>query len=84
MIERALGAAVRRGTLAFAIVGADSADGGRQPIFGLNSELDRNALEKLAQEPPEWLKRDAETAADTTRLGPSKRIRACTSRTSAS
>ena len=57
LIERALGGAVKRGTLAFAIVGAD---GGRQPIFGLNSELDRNALEKLAQEPPEWLKRDAE------------------------
>ena len=57
LIERALGSAVRRGTLAFAIVGADA---GRQPIFGLNSELDRNALEKLAQEPPEWLKRDTE------------------------
>ena len=57
LIERALGGAVKRGTLAFAIVGAY---GGRQPIFGLNSELDRNALEKLAQEPPEWLKRDAE------------------------
>ena len=57
LIERALGGAVKRGTLAFAIVGAD---GGRQPIFGLNSELDRNALEKLAQEPPEWLKRNAE------------------------
>ena len=57
LIERALGSAVRRGTLAFAIVGAAAS---RQPIFGLNSELDRNALEKLAQEPPEWLKRDRE------------------------
>ena len=57
LIERALGAAVRRGTLAFAIVGAAAS---RQPIFGLNSELDRNALEKIAQEPPEWLKRDHE------------------------
>lgn len=58
LIERALGGAVKRGTLAFAIVGAD---GVRQPIFGLNSELDRNALEKLAQEPPEWLKRNIES-----------------------
>ena len=60
LIERALGGAVKRGTLAFAIVGAAAS---RQPIFGLNSELDRNALEKLAQEPPEWLKRDTEPPA---------------------
>ena len=44
-IERALGKAVRRGTLAFAIVGAGA---GRQPIFGLNTEADRAALAGVA------------------------------------
>ena len=44
-IERALGKAVRRGTLAFAIVGAGA---GRQPIFGLNTEADRAALAGIA------------------------------------
>ena len=51
LIEKALGNAVRRGTLAFAIV---NADGKRQPIFGLNSEFDRTALEKAASQPPPW------------------------------
>ena len=51
LIEKALGNAVRRGTLAFAIV---KADGKRQPIFGLNSEFDRMALEKAASQPPPW------------------------------
>ena len=51
LIEKALGNAVRRGTLAFAIVKADSR---RQPIFGLNSEFDRLALEKAASQPPPW------------------------------
>ena len=51
LIEKALGNAVRRGTLAFAIV---NADGRRQPIFGLNSEFDRTALEKAASQPPPW------------------------------
>ena len=50
-IERALGSAVRRGTLAFAVV---RTDGRRQPIFGLNSEVDRAALEKLASQPSRW------------------------------
>ena len=50
-IERALGSAVRRGTLAFAVV---INDGKRQPIFGLNSEADRSALEKLASQPTRW------------------------------
>ena len=50
-IERALGSAVRRGTLAFAVV---VNDGKRQPIFGLNSEADRSALEKLASQPTRW------------------------------
>jgi DnaD/phage-associated family protein len=50
-IERALGSAVRRGTLAFAVV---VTDGRRQPIFGLNSEADRAALEKLASQPSRW------------------------------
>ena len=45
------GNAVRRGTLAFAIV---NADGKSQPIFGLNSEFDRTALEKAASQPPPW------------------------------
>ena len=51
LIERALGSAVRRGTLAFAVV---HTDGRRQPIFGLNSEADRAALEKLASQPSRW------------------------------
>ena len=51
LIEKALGNAVRRGTLAFAIV---NVDGKRQPIFGLNSEFDRTALEKAASQPPPW------------------------------
>ena len=40
-IERALGKAVKRGVLAFAIIGAGD---NQQPIFGLNSEADRAAL----------------------------------------
>ena len=44
-IERALGKAVRRGTLAFAIVGAGAS---RQPIFGLNTAADRAALASVA------------------------------------
>ena len=51
LIERALGNAVRRGTLTFAVV---AADGKSQPIFGLNSEADRTALEKLASQPSRW------------------------------
>ena len=51
LIERALGSAVRRGTLAFAVV---ITDGKRQPIFGLNSEADRTALDKLASQPSCW------------------------------
>ena len=46
-IESALKRAVRRGTLAFAIVGKG---GRRQPIFGLNSETDRRALARLSEE----------------------------------
>ena len=46
-IESALKRAVRRGTLAFAIVGSG---GRRQPIFGLNSETDRQALAKLSED----------------------------------
>ena len=44
-IEQALGRAARRGTLAFALVGAGA---NRQPIFGLNTESDRAALAKIA------------------------------------
>ncbi len=51
LIEKAMGSAVRRGTLAFAII---NADGKRQPIFGLNTEFDRLALEKAASQPPPW------------------------------
>ena len=57
LIEKALGGAVRRGALAFAVVGS-GAD--RQPIFGLNSEADRAGLAKLAAEPPPWSDTDAE------------------------
>ncbi len=41
LIEQGLGRAVRRGTLAFAVVGSGDR---RQPIFGLNTESDRAAL----------------------------------------
>ena len=51
LIEKALGRAVRRGTLAYAIRGKGSDS---QPIFGLNSEFDRMALEKAASQPPPW------------------------------
>ena len=51
LIEKALGNAVRRGTLAFAII---NSNGKRQPIFGLNSEFDKMALEKAASQPPSW------------------------------
>lgn len=51
LIERALGSAVKRGTLAYVIRGKGN---GREPIFGLNSEFDRLALEKAASEPPPW------------------------------
>ena len=51
LIERALGRAVRRGTLSYAIRGKGSS---RQPIFGLNSEFDRMALEKAASQAPPW------------------------------
>ena len=51
LIERALGRAVRRGTLSYAIRGKGSSS---QPIFGLNSEFDRMALEKAASQPPPW------------------------------
>ena len=51
LIERALGKAVRRGTLSYAIRGKGNS---RQPIFGLNTEFDRRALEKAASQPPPW------------------------------
>ena len=51
LIEKALGSAVRRGTLTFVIRGAGNR---REPIFGLNSEFDRTALEKAASQPPPW------------------------------
>ena len=49
LIERALASAVRRGILAFAVVGPED---GSQPVFGLNSEADRRALAKLTVRPP--------------------------------
>ncbi len=49
LIEKALGRAVKRGTLSFVIMGAGRK---RQPIFGLNTESDRAALAKLANRPP--------------------------------
>lgn len=62
-IERALGKAVKRGVLAFAIVG----DGERrQPIFGLNTESDRAALAavKGARAPSERTRTDDFPPAD--------------------
>ncbi len=46
-IEQALGRAVKRGTLAFAMVGSGKS---RQPIFGLNTESDRSALSAISKE----------------------------------
>ena len=55
LIENALGSAVRRGTLSFAVIGAG---GVRQPIFGLNTDADRAGLAKLAERPPHPTERD--------------------------
>ncbi len=49
LIEAALGLAVKRGTLAFAVVSSGNA---RQPVFGLNTYSDKAALAKIATEPP--------------------------------
>ncbi len=49
LIEKALGRAVKRGTLSFVVLGAGHK---RQPIFGLNTESDRAALARLANRPP--------------------------------
>ena len=51
LIEKALGRAVRRGTLAYVIRGKGNS---RQPIFGLNTEFDKMALEKAASQAPPW------------------------------
>ena len=48
-IERSLARAVKRGTLAFAVVGTGR---DRQPMFGLNNESDRAGLAKVAGK--EW------------------------------
>ena len=50
IIEKALGRAVKRGTLSFVVL-----DSGRkrQPVFGLNTESDRAALARLANKPPQ-------------------------------
>ena len=49
LIEKALGKAVKRGTLSFVVVGSGRK---RQPVFGLNTESDRAALARLANQPP--------------------------------
>ena len=51
IIEKALGKAVKRGTLSFVVTGSGRK---RQPVFGLNTESDRAALAKMAnQRPPD-------------------------------
>ena len=50
IIEKALGKAVKRGTLSFVVTGSGRK---RQPVFGLNTESDRAALAKLANKPPQ-------------------------------
>ena len=52
LIERALFRASQRGILAYVIVRIGDS---RQPVFRLNSESDRTALEEIAEEPPRWL-----------------------------
>ena len=49
IVERALGRAVKRGTLSFVVTGSGHK---RQPVFGLNTESDRAALARLADQPP--------------------------------
>ena len=49
LIEKALGKAVKRGTLSFVVIGSGRK---RQPVFGLNAESDRAALARLANKPP--------------------------------
>lgn len=50
IIEKALGRAVKRGTLSFVVLGSGRK---RQPVFGLNTESDRAALARLANKPPQ-------------------------------
>ena len=49
-IAEALRCAVRRGTLAYNLI--DDQDNKAQPVFGLNTESDRAALARLANQPP--------------------------------
>ena len=51
LIDEALRKAVRRGTLSYVIIGTGK---DRQPVFGLNSDYDRRALQRVADEPPLW------------------------------
>ncbi len=51
LIDEALRNAVRRGTLIYVMVGAGK---DRQPVFGMNSDYDRRALQRVADEPPLW------------------------------
>ena len=51
LIDEALKKAVRRGTLIYVMAGAGK---DRQPVFGLNSEYDKRALQRVADEPPPW------------------------------
>ena len=60
LIEKALGRAVKRGTLSFVVMGAGRK---RQPVFGLNTESDRAALARLANQPPPDGVNDYEPAA---------------------
>ena len=51
LIDEALKKAVRRGTLIYVMVGTGK---DRQPVFGLNSDYDKRALQRVADEPPLW------------------------------
>ncbi len=48
VIEKALGRAVKRGTLSFVVMGSGRK---KQPVFGLNTASDRAALARLADRP---------------------------------
>ena len=48
VIEKALGRAVKRGTLSFVVMGSGQK---KQPVFGLNTASDRAALARLADRP---------------------------------
>ncbi len=60
IIEKALGRAVKRGTLSFVVMGSGQK---RQPVFGLNTASDRAALARLVDKSPEDLAPEYEPVA---------------------